>query len=239
MKLRDSGSAEKNSFNIVFVSSGFDDVDAFEDLIRSSFSQIEKTFEPLSGEVNGLNIYLLKSPGESFCKTSDGLLDCEHDKAFSASKTCLRDSNKVVFTVHNSGGKFIRGNTRGKHVMISNHDNMKNSIVHELGHALFSLADEYDNGGLPDQRNCTSSSACTEWKDLIDAGLASCTPGCKNKASFIAGTSIMSDPHAKTYGHNNQRLICCSYKKKTGEFPGFCDQYQNVGTGLEAFCGKK
>lgn len=238
LKIRESEYPDNRSFNIVFVSSGFETEAAFEELIRGTWSTIEKTFEPLAAEVSSYNIFILKASEESFCTITGGLLDCQHDRAVSAARECFSRDNKVVFTVHNSGGVFIRGNTRGHHVMISNHPNMKNSIAHELGHALFSLADEYDYGGPADQKNCSATSQCTEWKDLIEEGLATCIPGCKNKASFIAGNSIMTDPYAKTYGHNNQRLICCSFKKKTGEFPGFCDQYRNIGAGLEAFCGK-
>ena len=237
LKLRESELPDSKSFNVVFVSSGFPDTASFEELIRKSWTQIEEDFSPLSNDSRAFNVFLVKGESEGSCKVTDGLLDCKFDKAMEESRVCSRNQKKVVFTVHNSGGVFLRGNTRGKHVMISNHPNMRSSIVHELGHALFSLSDEYDYGGGPENKNCSSSAnQCSEWKDLIDEGLAVCEPGCKNKQSFIAGRSIMGDPHAKSFGPNNERLICCSFKEMTNEFPEFCEQYKNVGAGLEEFC---
>ena len=77
--------------------------------------------------------------------------------------------------------------------------------IHELGHSLFELADEYPTGwGRSTSANCdvntesTGGSACPKWADLqgnaaVEGvyGAVGCQAGCENDAYFVGQTSFM------------------------------------------------
>ena len=241
VKIRESKKAPNKSFNIVFVPSGFNDnLLAFEDTIRAGFEKISAEYPPFGLEIDSINIVITKPKklNNSFChKKDDGLLDCSFMETAELGRRCAPSGKKITIVMHNSNGEWIRGNAQNNHVVLTNHPRFVGTILHEMGHALFDLADEYSNGGPANEKNCSPlANKCSAWKDLIDAGLATCEPGCKGNQSFVDGNNIMKDSSASSYGHSNQRLICCRYKKVTGEFPQFCEEYRNIGEGLERYC---
>lgn len=240
VSLRESKNSNSKSLNLVFVPSGFNnDMDAFERYVRNAWKKIE-SFEPFSAEIDTVNVVIARIPhkSDSYCKFDKKigrLLVCKRSTAKSLASRCIQGSNKTVIAIHNSP---IHGGSGGAVATSTTSPQGIPTIIHELGHTMFDLADEYTekNASLTGG-NCSSvRSHCSEWQDLIDAGLASCEPGCRNNSKFTSEENIMRSLGATSFGHVNNRLICCKFKQKTGEYPPFCDTYKNVGEGLEKFC---
>lgn len=241
IKIRESKNSPNKSFNIVFVPSGFEDnLSDFENTVRAGFEKISADYPPFGVDVDSLNIVLSKptKTNSAFChKKENGLLDCAYLQTVEMGRKCAPGGNKITIVMHNTNGEWIRGNAQNNHVVLTNHPRFVGTILHEMGHALFELADEYPDGGPADKKNCSpAANKCSAWQDLIDAGLATCESGCKENRSFVDGNNIMKDTSSDTYGHSNQRLICCRYKKVTGEFPSYCEEYRNIGVGLDSYC---
>lgn len=241
VKVRDSIQDQKKSLNLVFVPSGFNDkLDVFEAKIREHWQTVS-LYEPFSNSVDTLNVWIAKVPHEDepychFDSTIKRLLRCSSSRAKTQAKVCVPESqNRHVIVIHNTD---VYGGSGGTVATATNNILSAKIIVHELGHSIFKLADEYDDKyGFTGGPNCVSkSSNCSAWQDLIDAGLASCEEGCAEKKRSTSEKSVMRVLSEPSFGHVNQRYICCRYKEMTGKFPQFCDQYQAIGQGLEKFC---
>lgn len=241
VSLKKSELKPSKSFTMVFVPSGFNhDMAAFEKYVRNAWKTIEG-FEPFAADINSMNVIIAKVPHEdnSFCdfdKSISRLLTCKKGHAEKLASSCF-SGTKTVVAIHNSP---IHGGSGGAIATATTSPYGIPTIIHELGHSMFDLADEYTekNASLRGN-NCSSVAAqCSEWQDLIDAGLATCEPGCRNNSKLTSEDNIMRSLNATTFGHVNNRLICCKYKKRTGSFPQFCEAYRNVGEGLENFCRK-
>lgn len=245
--LRPSSLPFKNSVNIVLVPSNFaGDMELFKTEAKKIIQTFE-TYKPFSKENQSLNFFLSKKEAKknSYCKYGcsgiDRLLCCDRGKAKKSAKACDNSSERQILVVHNDtkygGAGYIKDNI----ATTSTNQFAPKVAVHELGHSLFDLADEYkyskNNNGL---KNCSDSS-CQAWSDLISAGLpgAECTPnGCAEGKSFTCGETIMKEL-ALEFGPNNERLACCKFKEITGSYPSFCEPYKTVGIGLKNFCSSK
>ncbi len=241
VKIRDSILEQPKSLNLVFVPSGFNDnLDLFEAKIREHWTTVSQ-YEPFSTSVDSLNVWIAKVPhkSNSYCSFNSKitrLLDCNSSKAVSQAKKCVpADKNRHVIVIHNSD---VYGGSGGRVATATNNILSAKIIVHELGHSIFKLADEYvDKTGFSDGPNCAQKSTnCSAWQDLIDAGLATCEEGCPENKRFTSEKSVMRALSEPGFGHMNQRYICCEYKKMTGKYPQFCEQYQAIGVGLDKFC---
>lgn len=245
--LRASSKPVDSSVNIVLVPSNFKgDLELF----KTEATKIMETFEkykPFSKENKFLNFFLSKNEDSenSFCKYGcsgvDRLLCCDRKKAKKLAKKCNNSNERQILVIHNDkkygGAGYIKDNI----ATTSTNKNAPKVAVHELGHSLFDLADEYtyskSNRGL---KNCEKSD-CQSWNDLIgiDFPGAECTPnGCAGGESFTCGETIMKELRL-SFGPNNERLACCKYKEITNHFPSFCDPYLNKGVGLDNFCSSK
>ncbi|MFT6069001.1 MAG: hypothetical protein ACJAT2_002246 [Bacteriovoracaceae bacterium] len=245
--LRASQGEVNRSVNIVMVPSNFaGDMNLF----RAEAKKILATFEtyiPFSKENKLLNFFISTKEAKknSFCKYGcsgiDRLLCCDRGDARKLAKVCNNSEERQILVVHNDtkygGAGYIKDN-----IATTSINSLAPKVaVHELGHSLFDLADEYiystNNRGL---KNCESSS-CRGWSDLIESDFkgAECTPnGCAGGNSFTCGETVMKSL-SLSFGPNNERLACCKYKSITGSYPSFCDPYKKVGMGLENFCFSK
>merc|ERR1712187_358602 len=109
--------------------------------------------------------------------------------------------------------------------------------IHEIGHSLFGLADEYDYGdGTSQDPNCDNA-GCSKWSDLIQAGQASCEPRkCRGGAYYSDSTNMMLNYDVRSFGAANERITCCKYIYHTGTTPGYCTRFDNIGVGLRQYC---
>ncbi len=240
VKIKSSKNSEDQSINLVFVGSAFGgQFNQFEATVRRHWRAIER-FTPFSRQINTMNVVIVKASGttDDFCgfnSSIDRLLTCNIGKANALADRCSSRTNRQVVVIQNVSQ---HGGSGGELAVATNSLHAPATIVHEIGHSLFNLADEYtrsDAGG--NGPNCGGQfRQCAGWQDLIDAGLATCESGCRNNAKFTSSPSIMRDLEQTSFGHMNQRNICCTFRQKTGEYPAFCQTYQNIGAGLDSYC---
>ena len=111
--------------------------------------------------------------------------------------------------------------------------------VHELGHSLFELADEYNSGsGTDNSPNCGNNN-CDKFSDLVSAlSNVSCEiAGCRNGNYFIGENSLMRYLNYPM-GDVNLRFTCCSYQALTKEMPAYCSKYEFTNGYLLSYCQK-
>lgn len=239
--LKRSAYPQERSLNLVFVPSGFgNDLEGYEAAIRQQWPTISQ-FDPFSDGVNSLNVIIAKPRGFSrnLCRPHRNIsrvFDCNKKRGRQLANTCISNTNRHVMIVNNSGVYGASGLSEASNINIHN-PQAGRQIVHELGHALFKLSDEYtDRNASVIGQNCTSNRSCVPWQDLISAGLATCRPGCRGNLKFTSEDTIMDLLSSNTFGHVNTRLICCVFKENTGSYPQMCDTYRHIGAGLDAFC---
>jgi hypothetical protein len=239
VSIKKSKNSPERSINIVIVPSDFgSDMDHFESKVRDLWSDISQ-IDPYSSQVDTMNVIIAKIPSKSnsYCEVSkenDRILNCNWFKAAGQADHCFKGPQRYVITIHNSDHHAGSGLVEGAASTLAK--SASGIIPHELGHAIFNLADEYTYVGKANGPNCAKQSSCAPWQDLIDAGLATCQTGCPGNSKFTSTPNIMRTLEVKDFGHVNNRLICCRFKKLTGEYPNFCDQYSSVGSGLDKFC---
>jgi hypothetical protein len=110
--------------------------------------------------------------------------------------------------------------------------------VHELGHSLFGLGDEYTIGeGNPQQDPNCDSVGCSKWGDLISRGMASCSAGkCQSGGYHADSDNMMFDYSVRSFGNVNQRISCCKYVYHTRTTPGYCSKFNQGGLNLQDYC---
>ena len=101
-------------------------------------------------------------------------------------------SNVQTVVIHNNleygGAGYISSNVATTSI------NLAGPLVaiHELGHSLFELADEYPSGsGTSSRANCDGST-CSKWTNLQNSvavqseyGVMGCQPGCQNDSRYV------------------------------------------------------
>jgi hypothetical protein len=137
------------------------------------------------------------------CSGIRRLLCCNISTARSLAADCnpfgsSYHANVQTVVVHNDpeygGAGYISSNVGTTSI----HSSGPLVAIHELGHSLFELADEYPTGsGTSSRANCDGS-ACSKWADLQGhAGVQSvygtvgCQAGCSNDGYFVGQTSFM------------------------------------------------
>lgn len=143
-----------------------------------------------------------------------------------------------VLIVHNDGTYGGAGFPSDGAASVSIHSLSSDIGIHELGHSLFGLADEYTYGdGNPDQDANCDNAGCSKWSDMIQAGLASCSSGkCRDGSYYSSSTNMMENYDVHSFGPVNQRITCCKYLYHTGVAPGYCSQFNDIGVGLSQYC---
>ncbi|MBI2521780.1 MAG: ankyrin repeat domain-containing protein [Bdellovibrio sp.] len=241
--IKESKNAPDKSVNLVFVPSGFN---GDMELYRQEVQRIWKIFSNyavFNDKIDVLNVALAlteNNEANNFCNFNCGgierLLCCDHSIAKNLSKSCMTEDIQTI-VVHNSTQYGGAGSFSTNVSTTSIHQAAPKVAVHELGHSLFHLADEYAYGrGTPySARNCAHE-GCKRWQDLIEAGLATCqNDGCADGKFFTDGDTIMKGL-SRDFENVNERLACCAYKKSTGEYPNFCRKFISVGKGIDSYC---
>jgi len=110
--------------------------------------------------------------------------------------------------------------------------------VHEIGHSLFNLGDEYTSGtATPSKPNCDYA-GCAKWQDMLGYNGVSCTAGNCAGGSYSASENTIMKALSYQFEEVNMRLSCCTYALETGSFPPYCDQFKQFTTtgDLSEFC---
>mmetsp|Transcript_13023 Transcript_13023/g.23621 ORF Transcript_13023/g.23621 Transcript_13023/m.23621 type:complete len:575 (-) Transcript_13023:1062-2786(-) len=244
-------SLNSQKINIVFVGSGFQTTTnpAWKNEAERIYSEFKYT--NMFSDANSLfNAFYVDQLEDSFCqqdyKGIQSLLYCNTLKAHDVASKCVPDGpNRQVVVVHNTqeygGGGFYVENV----ATTTTHNVGPRVAIHELGHSLFELSDEYEYSSGRDGANCDHRKDCSRWADLIGNekvesvyGEVSCIPGCQKGESFVGSDSLMNRLDANM-GAVNERYTCCTFLAHTGSQPEYCNVFDFSENYLRAFCQNK
>jgi hypothetical protein len=234
-----------NPFNddkivLVFVGSGFDDHDQWRNQVETTYSDFSSY--PFFDRTNwNFNAFYVDMLSDSFCETrcngSETRVCCDHKTSIKLAKKCFPEgANLQTIVIHNDTTYGGAGYKNLNLATTTIHADSGKVAVHELGHSLFELGDEYSVGKFnQDSANCDVK-GCSKWADLSEyLGVDLCSvKGCENNNYFIGDVSFMGVLDAPT-GHVNLRFTCCTYLALTGSAPSYCSFY-NFGDGLLNYC---
>lgn len=180
------------------------------------------------------------------CQGISQLLCCDVQRTKELTRRCFppNNANTQTIVIHNDNRYGGAGYIDESIATASRNYWWPDIILHELGHSLFSLVDEYWYGvGDASWPNCDYS-GCSKWSDLIGRsditnqyGAVECKPGCKGSLYRMGFTSIMNEVD-KPLGAVNTRFTCCTYLFLTGEFPAYCRIFEFSSRYLENYCQK-
>lgn len=229
-----------NHVNLVFVPSGFEgDMTKFGAEVER-IAGIFAEYVPFDASISSYNVLYVPEESGSFCSfssTTSRLLSCSTATARTISSLCTSDARQTI-VVHDDTQYGGAGYRYADVATTSIHDSAPRVAVHELGHSLFSLADEYNYvENLVSGANCASE-GCPDWQDMIGYnGIGCLNNSCYGGAYYVGENSVM-----KSLGYPfeevNERLACCSYRQETGGFPAYCNQFTQFpsSTDLGGFC---
>lgn len=236
-----------NDVNLVFVPSNYGgDAAKFRRDAQRALSTMAR-YPAMGQGFRSRAIYIVDGGGEgpdNFCRFNcDGiqrLLCCDTRVAKELSGRCGL-ANRQTIVIQNDAQYGGAGYSSSDVATISTHPSSPEVLVHELGHSLFNLGDEYEYGFATDRApNCESSEGCDKWADLIGAGLPNvgCATGYCGGGRYRASTDTVMKQLRLPFHPVNERIACCEYKNVTGRYPAFCSPYLSAGKGLDRFCGE-
>jgi hypothetical protein len=237
---------DKNQILLVFVPSGFTDLSEWRRQVAKTF-WVYKDFEFFSFTNHRYNAFYVEDLSESSdgfcnfnCEGVKTLLCCDVERARSLSSKCFPPGATTQTVVIHNDERYGGGGYRQQNLATTSvHDLGPEISIHELGHSLFELGDEYTDSffSAEDSANCDVE-GCPKWSDLnehLGGGLCE-IKGCEGGNYYVGEPSFMqylSNP----FGEVNTRFTCCTYLALTGSFPSYCDRFE-FGDGLEAYCKK-
>lgn len=248
---QNSGKRE-NSLHVVMVPSGFrGDMQAF----RREALRIYKVFSgynPLdASSIDVLQVWYVDvdvDAGTGSCYfgdrtnsrcRSERLLCCDDVDKYAAHAARHCGSGKIMNTliVHNSKEYGGAGYPWQATATVSVNEFSPQIGIHELGHSLFGLGDEYTvGGGNPDEDPNCDNVGCSKWSDLFGRPGVECKERkCRNGAYYGPGDTMMESFNWK-FGEVNERISCCKYLYHTGITPRYCQKFNFGQLNLGSFC---
>ncbi len=232
----------ENSINLVFVGSGFTSLESWQYHVAKTLRAFNAFdfFEFHNPRYNAFYVEDLQSEG--FCRFNcDGfatLLCCDVKKSRELSNKCFPTGSLLQTIVIENSDQYGGAGYRYQNLATTSiHPLGPLVAVHELGHSLFELGDEYDSTFFTadSAANCDVE-GCPKWKDLSDhfEGDYCVLKGCKNGNYYVAENSFMRELD-QPMGHVNLRYTCCTYLAITKGMPEYCKKY-DFGDGLIEYC---
>jgi len=179
---------------------------------------------------------------ESFCNYGcygiDRLLCCTISKAKALASKCFSSQATLqTIVIHNDDKYGGAGYTSYNVATTSTHPDAGLVAVHELGHSLFELGDEYNSGSATAQRDANCDVAgCPKWSDLSNRmGMNLCKPSACQRGEYFAGADSFMWYLNSPVGEVNLRFTCCTYLALTKSVPLYCDRFE-FGKGLLDYC---
>jgi hypothetical protein len=231
-----------NHVNLVMVPSAFNgDMDLFRqkaEWIASVFGN----YEPYDQSISRYNVFYVPEEAGDYCYFNcsgiQRLLCCDTSKAKSLSATCTTGPRQTI-VVHNSDTYGGAGYRSSDVATTSIHSAAPLVAVHELGHSLFNLGDEYSTGSATpsSSANCDYSS-CSKWGDMLGYNGVGCLGNSCSGGSYSVSENTIMKALSYRFEEVNLRLSCCTYQLETGEFPAYCDQFKQftISGDLNEFC---
>jgi len=233
---------DENMIVLIFVGSGFSEVSSWRMEVARTFYAFNdfEFFDFANTRYNAFYVEDLEP--ESFCdfqcQGSENLLCCDTTKAKELSQLCFPPGVNVNTIVIENSKTYGGGGYRYANLATTSiHELGPKVAIHELGHSLFDLADEYANSGFTaiDGANCDVD-GCSKWADLdehLGGGLCE-KKGCKNGDYFVPGSTFMNSLDFP-FGEVNTRYTCCTFLALTKGVPSYCDRFE-FGPGLVEYC---
>lgn len=196
-----SGAAGSNTLNIAVLSSGFtqSEMSSFE-LEANQAKNAFMNFSPLNEFGNLVNFNLVKTTDDMECKVDGRCAFCNVSKVNAAANKAgvAHDGTLVIMNTDQYGGCAIGEEVR--QAVVTRNESNYAVMIHELGHSLFSLHDEYSYVGEESQgpitgrtdRNCLQGPPPSfEWGTLV----SSYRTGCSNHSNWTSPSerSMMYD----------------------------------------------
>jgi len=240
--LQGSTSTTAGHVNLVFVPSGFNgDMNLFAQKASWVFDQF-KQYTPFKN-VPQLNAFYVPTESGDYCYFNCNniarLLCCDITKATTASSTCTSGSRQTI-VIQNSD-TYGGAGYRGANVATTSLNSLAPKVaVHEIGHSLFNLGDEYTgqtNSGPTSSANCDYVS-CSRWSNMFGFNGVNCrSTSCSGGQYYTSETTMMRDLSYQ-FEEVNERRACCTYYEETGSFPLFCDKFNQFAPSgdLSEYC---
>ena len=231
-----------NHINLVMTPSAFNgDMDLFRQKAEWVASVLDN-YAPFDQSISRLNMFYVPQEAGDYCDFNchgiARLLCCDVSLARSLSSTCTTGPRQTI-VIHNSDTYGGAGYLSADVATTSVHASAPRVAVHELGHSLFSLGDEYTSGSAtPSSSGNCDYASCAKWEDMLGYHGVSCSNNnCSGGAYFAAENSLMKSLSAG-FEEVNLRLTCCTHHQETGEFPPYCDQFTPFTSSgdLNEFC---
>jgi hypothetical protein len=219
-----SGTGDLKKLDLLFIPSDFNgDLGEFYKIVNFDISQIYST-KPFSEMKDLLNFWILDDPDLELCDPWRGRIGdyCDNKKIDKARHKCPNDRIIVIvdtisnqaYTQWSSGsdnsniiyyGEFYEGNII---VPVGGIGRRRKIVLHELGHSIGFLHDEYlvDKGQSPegfDSKNCHIKSECEK---VI--GIGNCFEECTYENLYRkTENGIMRESNNTIYGEFNEEII--------------------------------
>lgn len=232
---------DKDMVVLVFVGSGFTDLSSWRMSVAKTFYAF-KDFEFFDySNPRYVAFYVDELDQESYCNFKceglETLLCCDVERMRNWTRKCFPPGINVNTIVIENSNEYGGGGYRYANMATtSTHSLGPKVAVHELGHSLFELADEYPTSQFgPSSANCDYE-GCSKWADLdehLGGGLCE-MKGCRNGEFYIPGKTFMQFLD-EPFGEVNTRFTCCTFLALTGGTPGYCDRFE-FGSGLLNYC---
>jgi hypothetical protein len=200
--------------DFVFVPANYKDATKFADDVNDYVSEIANE-EPFKSNYGKLNFYRVDDISGLKCTTnpSTGLINCDETAVNRLASQCPNDVRIVLFNdmeniITSSIVPPPRSSSIGTLIKVTTSD--RNVVVlHELGHAVGELADEYvddkyynsNNFKVDDYPNCDYV-GCSKWD------VSGCYKGCSMSIYYRpTESSIMRDLRTVSYGPVNEKVM--------------------------------
>ena len=241
--IKEDGPPNFQNLNIVFVGSGFVNKESFEEKVNEMFSLIQ-TYDPFSANNQLFMAYFVNTLVGSYCslhcQNRSTLLCCDLDMVYALTAECFQPGTHIqTIVVENTGEYGGAGYFNANVATTSLHEYGGRLAVHELGHSLFQLGDEYESSKDTSTKANCDNDGCPKFTDLIGHfDEVTCdTKGCTENSYFIGERSLM-DSLDLPLGHVNTRYTCCTFLAFTGEFPSYCERFDFQPNDLREYCDK-
>ena len=201
-----------NKIDIVFLNYAYDKMDNFARDVNEYILNVFSKIEPFASNINKFNFYRIDKPVGDICTTKSFVL-CNEFEVKKIASNCpndyifiLVDRSKIADIL-----KPVRSSAISNMAKINTADN-KLVLMHEFGHIIADLADEYVddnyysqfNFNEEDYPNCDSTQ-CPEWSSLDNTG---CFSGCSLSHYYRpTQTSIMKSLKSNFFGPVNEEEI--------------------------------
>jgi len=233
--------------NLVFIGSAFESIDAWEEQVQNTYS-LFSAYNMFSDVNKQFNAFFVSSIHPTFCDFGcsgiDRLLCCNVAQAKDIANQCFPSgTHQQAVVIHNSEKYGGAGYKNSNVATTSTHRDGSYVAIHELGHSLFELVDEYEYGGGDSLGPNCDTKECNKWDDLMNQPdlmskyeSVSCVPGCQGNNYFVGQNSFM-DKIKLPVGAINERYTCCTYLNLTGKYPSYCEVFNFWPGALDSFCG--